>query len=163
MKELTQAEMEPVLLAHGMAEMEFDVDKTMLTVVPNPHYEIGALGLAIDGRDAVYEMYRRLLAANRKRDIQAAPRISGAAKNTLMQEAYVSFKNAKGERVTGVYLVLVEFDPERKQIIGERMYGDAVWNQMWAENLGEDFADFPGVSRIADQAPAFAATPATSP
>jgi hypothetical protein len=151
MKELTQAEMEPILLAHGMAEMGFDVDETLVTVVPDPHYEIGGIGLAIDGREAVREMYRRLLADNRNRDIQVDTRVDTVGKNTLMQEARVSFNNSKGERVTGLYLSVVEFDPRRKQILGERIYGDAVWSQLWAESLGGDFADFPGVSRIADK------------
>lgn len=157
MTELTREQMELVLFAHGMAEMKFDVDETMQTVVPEPHYEIVSLGLAIDGWDAVVEMYRRLLTGNRSRDFQVKVRIDTAGTNTLMQEAYISFKNLEGERVAGLYLSVVEFDPARRQIIGERIYGDAPWAQLWLENLGKDFGDVPGVSKIHDNMPAFSA------
>ncbi|MDE2411593.1 MAG: hypothetical protein KGM18_07450 [Sphingomonadales bacterium] len=155
MQELTRGEMEAILLAHGMAELRFDVVETMQTVVPVPHYEIVFLDLAIDGWDAVVEMYRRLLAGNRNRDFQVKVRVDTAGRNTLMQEAHVSFKNLKGERVAGIYLSVVEFDPERRQIIGERMYGDAVWAQMWRENLGADIAGIAGVSKLSDIVPEF--------
>lgn len=157
MQELTKSEMEPILFAHGMAEMKFDVEETMQTVVPEPHYEIATLGLAIDGWDAVVEMYRRLLGGNRTRDFQVKVRVDTVGTNTLIQEAYVSFKNPKGERVAGIYVSVVEFDPVQKKIIGERIYGDAVWGQLWTENLGEDFADVPGVSRLHDSIPAIGA------
>lgn len=153
MQELTKGEMEPILFAHGMAELQFDVEETMRTVASEPHYEIAYLDLAVDGREAVIEMYRRLLAGNRTRDFQVKVRVDTIGKNTLMQEAYVSFKNLKGERVTGIYLSVVEFDPAEKKILGERMYGDAVWGQLWLENLGADFADVPGVSRLSDTMP----------
>jgi hypothetical protein len=154
MQELTRSEMEPILFAHGMAELRFDPDETMETVVPDPHYEIIGLGLAVDGRETVHEMYRRLLAGNRTRDFQVKVRVDTAGRNTLMQEAYVSFNNLEGERETALYLMVVEFDPVLKQIIGERVYGDAAWTRLWAENLGEDFADVPGVTRIHDNLPA---------
>lgn len=145
-RDLTETEMGTILLAHGTAEMQFDVEATMSSVVPEPHYEIAALGLAIDGREAVREMYRRLLAGNRNRNIQAAPRAHAAGQNTLLQEAHVTFDDAGGRRVSGLYVVVVQFDPARGQIIGERMYTDPHFTQMWRENLGEDFIDVPGVS-----------------
>lgn len=157
MQELTKSEMEPILFAHGMAEMKFDVEETMQTVVPDPHYEIAFLDLRVDGREAVVEMYRRLLAGNQTRDFRIQVRVDTVGRNTLMQEAYVSFLKLDGERVTGLYLSVVEFDPVRKQIIGERIYGDAVWGQLWRENLGHDFGDVPGVSRISDSLPAIGA------
>jgi hypothetical protein len=80
--------------------------------------------------------------------MEVRERIGAAGKNTLLQEADIWFNNARGERVSGVYSVMVEFDPERKQIIGERMYSDPVFGQMWLENLGDDFINVPGVSRI---------------
>lgn len=157
MTELTRSEMEPILFAHGMAEMKFDVEETMQTVVANPHYEVAFLGIAIDGWDAVVEMYRRLLAGNRTRDFQIKVRVDTVGKNTLMQEAYVSFLTLAGERVTGVYLSVIEFDPVEKKIIGERIYGDAVWGRLWQENLGADFIDVPGVSSLYDIMPSIGA------
>lgn len=157
MQELTKSEMEPILFAHGMAELKFDVEETMQTVVSQPHYEIAYLDLAVDGWDAVVEMYRRLLAGNRTRDFQVKVRVDTAGKNTLMQEAYVSFNNLKGERVTAIYLSVVEFDPVQRKLLGERMYGDAAWGELWRENLGADFAEVPGVSRLSDNMPAMGA------
>lgn len=148
MAELTKTEMEQILFAHGSAEMAFDVERTMETVVPQPHYEYCMLGLAVDGWGAVTEMYRRLLSNNRNRNLQADIRVNTVGQNTLMQEAYVSFDNLKGKRVKGVYLMVIAFDPERRQIIGERSYGDAVWNQMLEEALGADFVNIPGVSKL---------------
>lgn len=153
MTDLTKEEMEAILFAHGKSELEFDADGTMTTVVPKPHYEIAVLDLAIDGWDAVYEMYRRLLSGNRGRNIQFQPRTDGVGRNTLFSEAYISFDTSAGKRVTGLYMVVVEFDPELKKVIGERMYTDQIFGQMWAENIGKDFPDLPGVSRIRDGAP----------
>jgi hypothetical protein len=79
--------------------------------------------------------------------------VDAVAKNALVNEAFVSFDNAKGERVTGQYLVVVEFDPELHKVIGERMYMDPVFGQMWVENLGEGFTELPGVSKVTDSAP----------
>jgi hypothetical protein len=152
--DLTVEEMGAILAAHGMAEIELDLAATMATVVPDPHYELPALDLAIDGWDAVQEMYRRLLLGNRHRNLQPAgnPRIVAAARNALINEARASFDDAQAQRVTGQYMVVVDFDPVLKQVIGERMYTDTVFTAMWAENLGPDFIDVPGVSRISERA-----------
>jgi len=152
-KELSIQEMQQILYAHGMAELEFDVDATMATVVPNPHYEIAHLGLAIDGWDAVLEMYKRLIPGNKGRDLQYRQRVDTASTNTLISEAYVSFNDSKGERVNGFYIVAVEFDPVLKKVVGERMYTDEAFGRLYAENLGADFADVPGVTRLADSVP----------
>jgi len=153
MRELTREEMEQILYAHGKAELEFDVDATMATVVPDPHYEIAHLGLAVDGWDAVLEMYKRLIPGNIGRDIQYLQRLDTASTNTLVSEAYVSFNDSSGERVNGFYVVAVEFDPALKKVVGERIYADAAFGRLYAENLGDDFARLPGVTRLADSKP----------
>ena len=157
MQDLSRQEMEQILYAHGGAELAFDVAATMATVVPNPHYEIAHLGLAIDGWDAVLEMYNRLIPGNKARDLQYRQRIDTASTNTLISEAYVSFNDSNGKRVNGFYIVAVEFDPVLKKVVGERMYTDDAFGQLYTENLGANFADVPGVTRLADSVPIIAA------
>ena len=152
---LTLEEMEAVLLAHEIAELEQDIDATMATVVPDPHYELSALGWIIDGQDAVREMYRRILPVDH-RDVAAEKRIHAVSENCLLREAVMSFNNLEGERVSGLYLVVLAFDPELKLISGERMYMDPLFAQMMSEQLGPDFGDVPGVSRTADRLPIIA-------
>ena len=152
MSELTKKEMEEVLLAHEIAELEQDVEATMATLAPDPHYELAGLGLAIDGEDAVRETYRRIL-PDSGRDVAAERRVHAVAANTLLREAFMTFNTLEGERVTGLYLVVMAFDSERKLISGERMYMDPLFAQMMREQLGPDFESLPGVSLIRDTAP----------
>jgi hypothetical protein len=156
MKELTKKEMEEVLLAHEIAELEQDVEATMATLAPNPHYELAFVGLAVDGEDAVRETYNRILFGNEGRDVAAERRVHAVAENTLLREAYMTYNTRAGERVNGLYLVVMSFDPETKLISGERMYTDPVFGQMMTEQLGEDFESLPGVTRIRDSAPTIA-------
>lgn len=152
MKELTFEEMEDILLAHEKAELEEDLEATMATVSPNPHYEFPTFGWAADGTGAVREHYRRVLPNTSKLNIAAEKRVHGAAANTLIREAWVSF-NLDGERLTGMYLVVITFDPDLKLIEGERMYADTNFQKVMARDLGADYGDFPGVSRIEEGAP----------
>ena len=153
MKELDKKQMEEILFAHEVAELEMDIEATLVTLAPNPHYELATLGLAVDGLDAVRETYRRILPGAAKWDVAAEKRVHAVARNTLIREAYVSFNTVGGDRVTGLYLVVMAFDPELKLIAGERMYMDPLWAKQMATDLGDDFADLPGVSRIGETAP----------
>lgn len=151
--ELTKKEMEEILLAHEIAELEQDIEATMATLVPEPQYELAGLGWAVQGRDAVRETYNRILSYASTRDVAAEKRVHAIAANTLLRESHVSFNTRDGQRVTGNYLVVMVFDPELKLITGERMYMDPVFAGMMAEELGDDFGDVPGVSRMVDSAP----------
>ena len=153
MAELTKQQMEEILLAHEIAELEEDVEATMATVVPHPHYELATLGFAIDGYAAVRETYTRILPNNRQRNIAAEMRVHAVARNTLCREAHVSFNTSDGGRTTGLYLVVMSFDPELKLIASERMYMDPAFAAMMTEQLGPDFPGLPGVSKISDGAP----------
>jgi len=152
--QLTRQEMEDIMFEHEKAELEFDVAATMATLVPDPHYELPFLGLAVDGWDAIEETYRRIiLPGARDRNVQAVARGYMEGKNTLTREAHVTVDDDDGNRVTGTYMVVMEFDPATKKIKGERMYADTVFGGMMAKLLGDDFATLPGVTRIADTAP----------
>jgi hypothetical protein len=145
--------MEEILLAHEVAELEMDLEATMATLAPNPHYELATLGWAVDGSPAVCETYKRILPGAQRWDVAAEKRVHAVADNTLIREAYVSFNTAEGDRVNGLYLVVMAFDPELKLISGERMYMDPLFARMLSTDLGDDFADLPGVSRICETAP----------
>jgi hypothetical protein len=149
MQDLTKQEMEELLLEHEIAELEYDLDRTMATLVPNPHFELCFMGLAVDGYDAVREMYSRMLVrGGEERNLQADARIVMIADNHIIREALISFDDADGQRRTGLYNVVVEFDPETKKIKGERMYGDLTYGQFMSGIVGEDLAQIPGVSQI---------------
>ncbi len=149
--DLTKKEMEEILLAHEIAELEQDVDATMATLVDNPHYELAFFGLQVDGREAIREVYNRILrdAGN----VAAEKRVHAIAPNTLIREAHMTFTNDDGERVNGLYLVVMSFDPETKKISGERMYQDPNFAGLMGKQLGSDFESLPGVSKIGDSAP----------
>lgn len=154
MKQLTRYEMEDIMIAHEKAELEYDLDATMETLVPVPHYEVPFLGLMIDGYDAVREIYKRLIKLGAQdRNIQAVARVLAEAPNTLIREAHVSFDTSDGGRVTGLYIVVMEFDPESKKIVGERMYADTTYADFVREFIGDDLLATPGITRIADSAP----------
>ncbi|WP_218036716.1 hypothetical protein [Sphingobium sp. EM0848] len=121
----------------------------MATLVPNPHFELCFMGLAVDGWDAVREMYSRMLfRGGEERNLQADARIVMVDNNHIVREALISFDNDEGQRATGLYNVVVEFDPELKKIKGERMYGDLTYGQFMTKIIGEDLAQMPGVTEI---------------
>ncbi|AIY48003.1 hypothetical protein [Mycolicibacterium fortuitum] len=153
MTEMTKNEMEEILLAHEKGELEEDLDATMATLVANPHYELPTLGYAFDGYDAVREAYSRIMPGTRTRNVAAKMRVHAIDSNTLVREAHVSFNTRSGQRVNGNYIVVMSFDPEQKLISGERMYMDTNFAAMMSENLGPDFADVPGVTKLSDVAP----------
>jgi hypothetical protein len=154
MTDLTRTEMDELLLEHEIAELEYDIPRTMATLVPNPHYEMAFLGLAVDGWDAVQHTYTRLInEAARDRNVQAVARVIAEAANTLIREAHVSFDRADGSRATGSYIVVLEFDPATKKIVGERMYGDTIYAEFMAEVIGAGLENQPGVTKLADSAP----------
>lgn len=154
MVELTRYEMEGLLLEHEKAELELDLDATMATLCPDPHFEIVFLDLQVGGWDAVKEMYRRMLkGGGEARNLQAVARIIADDTNALVREARISWDTDDGNRVTGLYSVTIAYDPETGKILGERMYGDPNYSAMMAKVLGEDFADIPGVTVISENAP----------
>ncbi|GEE00013.1 hypothetical protein nbrc107696_04590 [Gordonia spumicola] len=58
-----------------------------------------------------------------------------------------------GVRKTGLYCVILAFDPVERLIIGERQYADLEYANVWRWQLGDDFDRVPGVSKISDTAP----------
>jgi hypothetical protein len=153
----TPRQMEQVLAAHELAEFEMDVDATMATLTDDPVYELPGLGWRISGRDAVAEMYRRLLPSGEKYSIVAERRVQAADSSTLFREAFLYFDSNEG-RTTGGYIVAIAFEGDK--IAGERMYMDSSMAKMMAEVLGSDFGDIPGVSKLTETNPPPKARPA---
>lgn len=145
MANLTLEEIEKVLYAHEAVEAAVDLEGTMATVVDDPYYELPINGLQIAGREAVYELYRRTLPFFDKLEISAEKRVHGLAPNTLCREAHVTV-SVNGERVTGNYSVVIEV--RDNLIAGERLYTDPFFARLFAESLGNDFINVPGVAKL---------------
>jgi hypothetical protein len=148
MADLTLEEMEEILYRHEMAELSKDIEATMATVVANPHYEFPSWGWAADGVEAVREHYRRALADIDRGDPASKMRVHGVGPNTLFREASFSFNRENGERVTGQYLTVIEFDPVERKVKSERQYGDSLFAEYLAPHCGPDYGEIPGVSRL---------------
>ncbi|GAA3551359.1 hypothetical protein GCM10022222_38610 [Amycolatopsis ultiminotia] len=146
--ELSIEEMEELLRQHAICEMTGDVDATMATLTSSPHYEFAAAGLVAEGFDAVREHYRRALGSGSATGVASKRRSHGAGPNTLFREAWVSFDLPGGERVTGQYLAVYEFDPGSKKIKSRRLFTDRVFDQFMDANLGSDFREVPGVVEL---------------
>jgi hypothetical protein len=153
MTELTLEEMEAILAKHEIAELAQDLEATMETVVPNPHYEFPSAQWAADGQEAVREHYRRSLPDGAKARIASKKRVHGAGPNTLFREAWISFDTKDGKRHTGQYMAVIEFDPVLKKIKSERQYGDSIFELFLGPHMGPDYGDCPGVTRLNENTP----------
>lgn len=148
MTELTLEEMEAILAEHELGELAQDLEATMKTVVPNPLYEFPSAQWSAEGQEAVREHYRRSLPAGAKTMVASKKRVHGAGPNTLFREAWISFDTEDGQRLTGQYVAVIEFDPVLKKIKSERQYGDTIFHVFLAPHVGPDYGDTPGVTRL---------------
>lgn len=146
----TIQQMEELLAIHEMAEFKLDIDATLATLVDDPRYELPSIGWSIKGKDAVRELYARMLTGGDERNIWADKRVHAINDTTLCREAYVYFDTGEG-RVTGQYFAVIVFSGDR--ILGERLYMDKAFADVMSQILGADFGDVPGVSRLADVVP----------
>ena len=149
MTKLTLEQMEEVLVAHETAEFNMDLDGVMDTLVDHPVFEMPAVGIRIEGKEAVREMYRRFLAGGDRMNIWADRRVHAVSDNELVREAYVYFDTPEG-RVTGQYCVVMTF--EGNKLLGERFFMDSSFAKATSEALG-NLLDLPGVSLLADVNP----------
>lgn len=147
MKTLTLDDLNAAQRRHEIPEIANDLEGTMATVCPDPTYELPAVGWMIEGREAVYEFYRRTLPYFDARDVDAERRIHAAGPNTLLREAYMTVV-LDGETVCTNYVAVMAIDPETGLITGERLYTDPVAAGLFAEALGDDFGTVPGVSKL---------------
>ncbi|OMC36748.1 hypothetical protein A5740_00300 [Mycobacterium sp. GA-1841] len=148
---LTLEQMEELLRLHEEAEFNLDLDATMDTLVENPVYELPSLNWYIEGRDAVRELYDRMLRGGEVRNFWADKRTHAVSDSSLIREAWVYFDTDEGVRTTGCYNVVMDFEGDK--ILGERMFMDAVYSETLAKVLGPDFGDIPGVYRLSEKQP----------
>lgn len=143
-KQLTWDEAEAVLKAHEKAEMDVDYDATIATIVDDPVYELPTLGYMLEGAEAVHEFYRRTLPYFAKFDVYADVRVHALSKDgtVLAREAY-PYITVDGEKVQCNYSTIVVLEGDK--IKSERLYVDPVFGSYFAESLGEDFEQVPGV------------------
>lgn len=149
MAKMTLEHMEAVLNAHETAEFNNDLEAVMATLVDNPVFELPAVGLRLEGQDAIREMYRRFLGAGDKLNIWADRRVHAISDNELVREAFVYFDTPEG-RVTGQYCVVLTFEGDK--LVGERFYMDSSFAEVMGEALG-DILTLPGVTRLVDSNP----------
>ncbi|BBZ10051.1 hypothetical protein BST20_02680 [Mycobacterium branderi] len=148
---LTLEQMEELLRLHEEAEFNLDLDATMATLVENPVYELPSLNFYIEGREAVEELYRRMLHGGDVRNFWADKRTHAISPSSLIREAWVYFDTDEGVRTTGSYNVVMDFEGDK--IAGERMFMDASFTKTMAAVLGPDFADVPGVYPLNQKQP----------
>jgi hypothetical protein len=137
--------MEAALNAHAEAELARDLDATMATLSANPAYEFVAVGWRVDGRAAVREAYRRLFAGHMDRVVSSTARMVAVAPNALCRESYIVAR-ARGGSVTCQSMAVVTFEGDL--ISGERVYSGPFMAELMQGDLGADFEEVPGVSRI---------------
>ena len=137
------ARLQAALFKHGLMELEQDLDGTMATVAPEPHYELMSVGWRLEGREAVREMYRRMYAG--PQPLSADQRIVGAAPNSMTIEVAVQFDCFESDIVSHDLTILTFEDGLVKS---ERFYTDPNFTEAMRLALGEDFGDVPGVSRL---------------
>lgn len=146
---MTFEEMEQAFFDHEAFELVYDLAGTMTTLVDVPKYELPALGLRIEGKEAATELYRRMLVVAERTAQWAEKRAGhGSMPNHLVREAYIWYNTDDGGRARGTYCVVISF--EDGKISGERLYFDNEYAALMGAGLGEDFIDFPGVSRLTE-------------
>jgi hypothetical protein len=138
-------EIEALLLAHETAEIQNDLEGTVATLADNPQYELPTVGWKLEGLEAVREFYKRTLGPMNERAVSARKRVHGIAPNTLCREAHLTLV-LDGEEVVCNYSAVIVLDGDR--IAGERLYTDPFLAGIFADALGDDFGDVPGVSRL---------------
>lgn len=144
MDDLTAKQLD-VIHAHAAAEFANDVDATMVTVCDDPRYELVSLGLGLETKDAVREFYARTLPPGHERKMTGEMRVEVAGPDVMISEYYVDLTLDGEQRRTRVISVIVM---EGDLFKGERVYADPLFSELWAKDLGEDFADYPGVVRL---------------
>lgn len=141
---ITEKQLE-VIHTHAQAELDNDVEATMVTVCENPHYELITLGLALTTKDAVREFYSRTLPGTAKREITGEMRLEVTGPDTMVSEYFIDLViDGETKRTRVLSVIVMEGDLFK----GERVYGDQLFTDIWVEDLGPDFADYPGVVRL---------------
>lgn len=132
-----------LMAVHDEGEMNADVAATMATVAPVPFYEFQPMGMYIESREALIEMYSRLLPTQ-------ADAIKGAVRKNFWyaDDGYAvewEFDIVDLSGTPRKSHVITIFDFEDGLVKGERVYLSPEHSGVVANALGKDFFSLPGV------------------
>lgn len=142
--QLTHAEMAALMARHDAAEAIGDVAAVMETVCSEPRYEFQPLGYHIRSREAVAEMYRRLLPS--QKDVVKGAKIMNRwfSDNGYAVEYEFNIVDVTGRPL--VSHVIVAFDFEDRLVQAERVFLGPEHSETVKRALGSDFVTVPGVT-----------------
>lgn len=139
--DLTREEMLELIERHEIAEGAADVPATMATLGAETFHEFQPLGITVDNRETVAELYRRSLPS--QKDAVA----NGSRKNVWFSEDGVLIEyefKVKTPEETFDSRVVVAFGFRDRLIYSERVFFNPRHAVIYAASLG-DFASLPGV------------------
>lgn len=144
--EMTPARMLALMNHHAGCEYERDLDGVMATVSGEPMWEFHPLGLRIEGRAAVQEMYEHLLDGLLPFIVGSAPRVVGYDDGILIREASYRIRHPDGGEVTGQSAIVFEFASDGL-LLSERVYASGALVNLVESCFPESFRSRPGVIR----------------
>jgi hypothetical protein len=141
--QLTHDEMVALMAQHDGAEARADVEGVMKTVCANPAYEFQPMGIHIRSREAVAEMYRRLLPS--QGDVVKGAKI---ANRWFSDDGYAvefEFDIVDLDKQPFKSHVVVAFVFEDRLVKSERVFLGPKHAEIVTRALGPDFTKVPGV------------------
>jgi hypothetical protein len=142
--DLTHDEMLALMAQHDLAEGNGDVDAVMKTVCANPEYEFQPLGYHIRSREAVAEMYRRILPSQKDAVKALQRKTQWFAEDGYAVEFELDMTAADGKPYKSH--VITAFVFEEGLVKAERVFLGPQHAALIKEVLGADFTALPGVS-----------------
>jgi hypothetical protein len=134
------------LATHLGAEVELDVDATVASMAAEPWWENVALGFRASGRDAVRELYTRVIADFIPRLENFEEITTSFGDTQAVVEHLFTMRMPDGQVRTGRHLAIAVFDDG--EMVGERVYCDAVVAELFRYAMREDWFDVPGVTAL---------------
>lgn len=132
---------------HAEAELRCDWDGALATMIDNPFYVHYPLGIRVQGREAVKEHWKRLL---------ATPGFAAAAESANLRHWVL------GETLVSMYEWLVDIGNGQERpmrsyalftfidglIESETIFSEATTDAVLSEALNDEFCSLPGVERL---------------
>lgn len=144
----TPAELEAAVWRHVEPELAQDLGGTLATVADDPVWEFYPLGVRVSGRDAIRELYTRLIPAFGVLKGEDQPRPACFSDTTMIVEQTLSAPGSDGSTQYMPVIVAMEIAGDGR-MKSERVYCSQQLADWFQDNvLGPDFLDLPGVSRI---------------
>ena len=142
-----------VVRLHVQGEVAEDVEQVLATICESPHYEIHPAGYVLTTRDAVREFYTRMLPmfGQMVPDEASATFEDGDANKFVgplgvMTQDFGLHRDESGRETQVKSCAFFVHDPESGLMKGEYIYTNTATARIFRKMLGDDFANFPGVS-----------------